>query len=419
MKIVLINYHYFIHGGPDRYFFNIKEQFERAGHTVVPFSFDYDETRETPLRHYFPEPISGKGTFLLERLQLTKTQKLRYVTRMFYNPQVERKFRSLLHDEKPDLVYSIYLSSSMLPKILKIAKQEFSLPVVYRLSDFHMFCPSYLFYRDGHVCQECLSDLYAAVNYRCVQNSKVASLVRCLQMSMIRRSGWYDNVDAFICPSRVMQQQLIDSGIESERVAWLPTFADDLAGASGSSAPAILYFGKICREKGVDVLIRAYNTLPSPQLPLRIVGYISSEYREMLESYLDATHLPLVTFESPLQGESMWQALRDSAFVAQPGVWLENMPNTLVEALSAGKPVIASDIGSLSELVTNGVNGYLVPPGDVAALAAAIERMLTLPDLAAMGHASRNKYLAEHTALSHLDKLLRKFSELVESKTQL
>lgn len=418
MKIVLINYHYFIHGGPDRYFFNITEQFERAGHTVVPFSFDYDETRETPHRHYFPEPISGKGTFLLERLQLTKAQKLRYLMRMFFNPSVERKFRQLLRDEKPDLVYSIYLSSSMLPKILKIAKQEFALPVVYRLSDFHMFCPSYLFYRDGHVCQECLSDPYAAVNYRCVQNSKAASLVRCLQMSMIRRSGWYDSVDAFICPSRVMQKQLIDSGIEPERVVWLPTFADDLAGAGSSSAPAILYFGKICREKGVDVLIRAYNALSSPQLPLRIIGYISQEYRELLESYLDSAHRPLVTFEAPLQGEAMWQALRDSAFVVQPGVWLENMPNTLVEALSAGKPVIASDIGSLSELVTDGVNGYLVPPGDTATLAAAMERMLKQSDLAAMGHASRKKYLAEHTAQAHLDKLLCKFDELVQNKPQ-
>jgi len=85
-------------------------------------------------------------------------------------------------EEAPDVVYSIYLSYGFLPKILQIAKQEFSLPVVYRLSDFHMFCPSYLFYRDGEVCTECNGSLFAAFKHKCVHHSGLMSLLRIAQI---------------------------------------------------------------------------------------------------------------------------------------------------------------------------------------------------------------------------------------------
>ena len=67
MKILLINYHFFIHGGPDRYFFNIKSALENEGHTIIPFSFNYEDTLDTPYKKYFPNPITGKGPFLLSK----------------------------------------------------------------------------------------------------------------------------------------------------------------------------------------------------------------------------------------------------------------------------------------------------------------------------------------------------------------
>lgn len=412
MKILIVNYHYFIHGGPDRYFFNIKHRLESLGHTVIPFSFNYDETLLTPFRCYFPEPISGKGSYLLGNLKLSPAAKVRYAARMFYNPGVRKAFRKLLKDTRPDIVYSIYLSSSMLPDILDIAKKEFDIPVFYRLSDFHMFCPSYLFYRDGAVCTECCDDLSSAIRHSCVQGSKFASLLRVMQMRVIRWAGWYDYVDSFVCPSRVMQEMLIQSGIKKERCVWIPTFANDLAGPADLSHPYILYYGKLIPEKGLDILLQAYNKIQSPLLPLRMVGHVSDSYRARLESYLDDQHKQLVTFEQPLRGEAMWQTLRGSAFVVQPGTWLENMPNTLVEAFSAGRPVIASAIGSLTELVEDCVNGKLVPSGDVTALAQAIIEMSENREAwSVMGKAARERYLLHHTPELHMDKLLTLFSQ--------
>jgi len=413
MKILIVNYHYFIHGGPDRYFFNIKDLLEKDGHTVIPFSFNYDETYETPFRQFFPAPITGHGSFLLENLKLSFFRKLRLIKYMFCNKEVEKKFIEILQSEQPDIIYSIYLSSSMLPKIFHIAKKQFGIPIVYRLSDFHMFCPSYLFYRDGITCQECLTTPFSAIKHKCVQSSVVASFLRVFQIAMIRNKRWYDNVDRFLCPSRIMQEVLLKTGFTPERLHHVPTFASDLQGPQNTASPYILYFGKLSREKGVEVLLEAYNKLKFPKFPLKLIGPCSDSYKVYLLSLVDELHREKVTISNSLQGESLWQALRDSAFIVHPALWLENMPNSLIEALSAGKPVVASSIGSLTELVVDGENGLLVEPGNALELARALEWMSREAVLIAMGSCARERFLRDHTAQVHLQKLLKIFRELL------
>jgi glycosyltransferase involved in cell wall biosynthesis len=333
---------------------------------------------------------------------------------MFMNGAVEKKFVELLEHERPDLVYSVYLSSSMLPKILHIAKKRFGIPVVYRLSDFHMFCASYLFFRNGEVCQACLTQPGAAIKFKCVQGSTVASLARVLQIAMIRSRRLYNSVDRFVCPSRLMETTLLGAGYRRDQIDWVPTFTADLQDLGIREEPSILYFGKLTREKGVEVLVRAYNAWKDPKYPLCLVGHCSAAYRAHLLALLDPPHRARVTISEPLQGEEMWRVLRSCSFVVQPAIWLENMPNTLLEALSAGKPVVASEIGSLTELVAQGENGYLVPPGDVQALSGALERMASEADLDAMGKAARRRYEADHTEAVHLRKLFGIFSELTD-----
>jgi glycosyltransferase involved in cell wall biosynthesis len=368
-------------------------------------------------RHYFPRPISGNGTFLAENLRLTPFQKISYIKKMFHNGEVESKLAAVLSAEKPDIVYTIYLSSSFIPKILHIAKRKFNTPVVYRLSDFHMFCPSYLFFRNGNVCTDCLTDLGSAVKHKCVQNSTLASLLRSLQIKLVRYKGWYDSVDTFVCPSRVMANYLIGFGYSKEKVVHLPTFAKQLPPeGTKPQEPYILYFGKLTREKGVEVLMQAYNSLPSPACRLRLVGHCSDNYREYLLSLLDGAHLSMVSIEKPLGSRELWQVVSGSTFVVHPALWLENMPNTVLEAMSAGKPVIASDIGSLTEIVEEGVNGYLVEPGNVGSLASAMERLSDEGTIDRFSRAATRKFHEQYTEEVHLEKILSVFNTLIARK---
>ncbi|MBF0583316.1 MAG: glycosyltransferase, partial [Magnetococcales bacterium] len=68
----------------------------------------------------------------------------------------------------------------------------------------------------------------------------------------------------------------------------------------------------------------------------------------------------------------------------------EGIPNSLIEPMACGKPVVATDIDQVSELVVDGVNGFLVPPGNAMALANALDRLVTDPSLRRqMGQAAR------------------------------
>lgn len=422
MKILLINYHYFQRGGPDTYFFNIADALEKEGHKVIPFSWNYEETLPTPYRHFFPEPITGPGPCMLAQQRLSPWAKLRAAAKMFWNPGAEYQLRELLRTERPDLVYSIYLSSTFLPKILSIAKREFGLPIVYRLSDFHMYCPSYLFFRNGAVCTECERSLWFAVHHQCMHGSLVASLIRVLQMKVIRWRQWYGAVDAFVCPSLFMYHRLAKNGIPASKLSHVPTFGCDLKSETNitnnvKESPSILYLGNVMQEKGVEILIKAYNRIHSPSLPLCLVGPVDQAYRERLLSLLDHQHLPLVTIEGPLKGAALDKEIRGARIVVHPALWYENMPNAVLEAMSAGKAVVATDIGSLPEIVVNGENGLLVRPGDDHALANAINSLMIDPvSCYEMGCAGRRRYEQIYKKDAHLGVLLPIFEKLLSER---
>jgi glycosyltransferase involved in cell wall biosynthesis len=436
MKILIVNYHHFLYGGPDRYYFNIQRELRENGHGVVPFSFNYEETDPVPFVEYFPEPITGPGPCIHHKQELSLKGRLKAAGRLFYNPGVDKRFRKIMRIEKPDLVYSIYLAYTFLPNLACIAKKEFGIPFVYRLSDFHMFCPSYLFYRNGSICTECFNNgTWAAVKFRCMQDSFSASLLRALQIKHNHSRGWYDHVDRFVCPSQFMALTLEKSRIKPDRILHLPTCSVDMIEKSkktessngskslgslkksinsiGGTEPFWLYLGRVIEEKGADALIEAYNQLPLPQPKLRLVGPIEPGYQSHLTDLLDDEHQRYVEFTGPLSGNELTDTLQRSRFVVLPARWFENMPNAIVEALSAGKAVIASDLGSLPELVKDGDNGLLVPPGDVPALARALVELDHHPELADMGKRSRVFYLENHTPEKHLGRLLGLFGELV------
>jgi len=415
MRIVLVNYHYFVNGGPDRYFFNIQKALVKQGHTVIPFCFDYDETWDSPHRSYFPAPPTGRGPAIFDQQRLGLLRRAKALAAMYYNGQVNRRFRQLLRNESPDLVYMIYLSSSFLPNLIGIAKREFGLPVVYRVSDFHMYCPTYLLSRAGGVCTECRQTLWSAVRYKCVKGSRLMSAARALQIKLFRGDGNYRAVDMFVCPTSFMRQYMIESGFDADRIVAIATFAEDLKRPSQVDAECveqpILYCGNITEEKGAEILVRAY-CMATTTLKLVLAGKYNAQYRCHLESLIPEGKKQFVLFTGFLEGESLRVVQESARFVVHPVVWYENSPNSVLEAMSMGKAVIASDIGSMPELIRNGANGRLVATGDVCALARAIEDFSTM-DLSQMGLKSREAYLDRHTRGIHYNRLMEVFESLV------
>ena len=115
MRIALVNYRFFISGGPERYYFNIKEILEKRGHEVIPFSIKSSRNLDAGgYEKYFLEIVDDDIYFAQ-----TKKKSLRVVmksfSRMFYSMEAKRKFGQLLDDTKPNLVYIMQFHNLRLP----------------------------------------------------------------------------------------------------------------------------------------------------------------------------------------------------------------------------------------------------------------------------------------------------------------
>lgn len=166
-------------------------------------------------------------------------------------------------------------------------------------------------------------------------------------------------------------------------------WADPASGRAGHRVPEILYFGRLERRKGVDILIDAFDALLSRGIDctLRLVGSDTktgpgnASMREHLVLRLSAAARDRVTFEDRRPRTELVSTIlgarASGGFCCFPSRW-ENFPNVLLEAMAIGAPVVCSDAGGMAEIVQHGHSGLLVKSCDADALADAF--LLTLTD---------------------------------------
>jgi len=160
----------------------------------------------------------------------------------------------------------------------------------------------------------------------------------------------------------------------------------------------ILFLGRLSPQKGVEYLLRAVANLPADirgSVHLVIVG--DGPERRRLEQLAARLSVDNVTeFRGWADREEVPQLYRAADIYALPSLY-EGMPNTLLEAMASGLAVVATDVAGSEELVRSGDNGLLVPPRDPAALTAALEQLISSPELRRnLGRAAR-----EFVAQSH------------------
>ncbi len=166
------------------------------------------------------------------------------------------------------------------------------------------------------------------------------------------------------------------------------------ADAPVPSGARLLFVGRLAAVKGVPVLLEAFSAARKkrPDLTLTLVG--DGPDRAALEAA--ARDLgPAVTFTGYRDQSGVAQALAQADALVLPS-FAEGVPVVLMEAMAAGRPVVATQVGGVGELVVDGAAGRLVPPGDVTALSGAILEVLN--HAAQMGAQGRKAVAAEFDA---------------------
>lgn len=372
MRIALVNYRYFVSGGPERYMFNIKEVLEQHGHEVIPFSIKSSKNVSTSLENEFLDTVDDQTYFA----QSKKTLKvvLKSFTRMFYSFEAKKMFGAFLDKHKPDLVYIIHFHNKISPSIIDAAKAR-KIPVIHRISDFQYMCPNALFYNEKKgICEDCLNGhSLSCVKNKCVMNSTVYSAIKLGAKKLHDFLHITQKIDAFVVPSLFTLKKLNQYGIPMEKLHHVPTFFNLKQNVPEVTyEPYFLFVGRLEKQKGLMTLIKAFVKTGAP---LKIIGFSNDGYENELKAYLeDKKHR--IEFLGKMSFAEIEPYLKSCLCTLVPSEWYDNFPNVILESFAYKKAVIATDIGSLPELVKDGQTGCLFKYADVDDLSDKIEFML-------------------------------------------
>jgi glycosyltransferase involved in cell wall biosynthesis len=205
---------------------------------------------------------------------------------------------------------------------------------------------------------------------------------------------WDRKVDAFIALTEFARRKFIEGGLPAEKVALKPNFLHPDPGPSEASHDYALFVGRLSPEKGIDTLLAAWRKL-ADKATLRIVG--AGPLSPQVEAA--SSQSEGVEYLGHRPGPEVMELIAGARFLAVPSIWYEAFGLVIVEAFAKAKPVIASRLGAMTEIIEEGRTGLLFEPGDPDDLAAKVNWAMEHPaEMRAMGQNARELYLQNFTA---------------------
>jgi glycosyltransferase involved in cell wall biosynthesis len=277
------------------------------------------------------------------------------------------------------------------------------------LHNYRLLCANAMLFREGRVCEDCIgTSPWRAVPHRCYRNSMFASAVAATAIDIPRRLGVWDDVDLFISLTEFARERFVAGGLPATKLLVKPNFVDDPGPRPNlpSTSNTVLFVGRLSTEKGVRTLLEAWHSSDLAGLELLVVG--DGPLREELES----TAPRGVRFAGRVAPERVSELMLRSRGMVFPSVWYEGQPMVLLEALAAGLPVVASDIGGIPETVAG--HSVLVAPGDRTSWTRALERLADAEWVDSASAANRAVYesrYAPEVALGELEGAYRRARE--------
>ena len=292
--------------------------------------------------------------------------------------RVRSELARLIEDEQPDVVHAIAMQTMVMTSLALAASQHRPSAVILHLTGL-----GYL----GH------------------SRSPLAAMVRPLARAALRRCVKTQNAWLIAENNDDLRKMVADGAASQARTAIVPGAGVDpalfpQAPDPLNSAPRAAYVGRMLLSKGVHVLVEAHRLLRARAVPLDLALYGAADAgsrqaipRETLEQWNRQSGVAWHGNTDDVAG--VWRA---SDIAVVPALGGDGMPRAMLEAASSGRPLVVSDVPGCRQFLRDGIEGFLVPPGDPNALAQQIARLAAEPELRArMGAAARRRLLESYT----------------------
>ena len=310
-----------------------------------------------------------------------------------WNPASARAMRRAIRESAPDVAHVHNTWFTLSPSVFG-ALSGAGVPVVMSVHNHRLVCVNANLFREGRPCRDCVGrSPWPGVKHRCYHDSSVQSAAVAATISFNRARGtWVKAVDRFITPSHGLRETLVTAGLPAERIVVRPHAVADSGPRPQppSASSTVLYVGRISEEKGLPVLLDAWAAARPRGLELVVAG--DGPERPALER----RGIEGVRFTGWLASESIRELMHTARVLAFPSVCYEVFPATIVEAMCAGLPVLASAHGGPAEIVGAIGNEWLAAPGDVASWAARLAQLSGDDGIDAAGARGREIYAAQY-----------------------
>lgn len=340
MRLLLVHNFYREEGGENAVFRLLRAILEEHGHEVEAYVRDSAETDGvTPLQ---------AGRLLAEGLHSRRTT---------------HEVRALVQRRPPDaaLVQNVFplISPSVYGTLAGAG-----VPTAQLVFNYRFVCPDAQLFTEGQVCERCVQGSFVnAVVHRCYRDDRLASAWYAAILGLHRARGTFTRIDRLLLPDEFMRGVLTRGGFDPARMDVVGTPFDPAPyGPGDREADEILFVGRLVRQKGILTLLRAFAAAP---VTARLLVVGEGACRSEAEALAARLCPGRVDFRGAVWGEPLLDLLRRCRFLCVPSEWYDNAPLVVHQAMACGRPVLASRIDGLPEIVREGETGLLAAPGDV------------------------------------------------------
>lgn len=378
--------------GEDTVYREERALLERNGIEVIPYERQSDE-------------LDTAGALTLARSALSAS----------WSNAAARELSSLIERTRPDIAH-FHNTFPLISPSAYGACVAAGVPVVQTLHNYRLICPGAMLYREGVPCEDCVgTSLLPALRHRCYRHSlpATASVVNMLWNN--RRRGTYSSlVQRYVALTEFARERFIAGGLPADRIDVKPnalTTAPQTGSGEGGHA---VFVGRLSAEKGVHTLLEAWKALPDIRLKVAGDGPMRAQLQE--QARRDGIN---VEFMGRLERSHVAQVVGAASIAIVPSQWFEGFPMVVVEAFACGTPVVASRLGSLAEIVREGIIGRLFTPGDPRALGVAVRAMLHEPEaLKQMRKNAREEFETRYSAAASFQTLMEIYQRASQSLPQ-
>ena len=333
-KVLIVHNYYQIPGGEDTVVENEKKLLEKHGHEVVLYTRHNSEL---------------KG--------MSKSQKLLLPFSTIFNLKTYREVRRIIEEQNINVLH-VHNTLNLISPSVYYAGFSKKIPVVQTVHNFRLLCPGATFFRDGHVCEECLEKgLSCAIKHSCYRGSKVQTFACVISTWIHRVLGTYGKLN-YICLTEFNKSKLLYlKQVKKEKVFVKPNFvqAEKEVVSYEERDNQFIYVGRLEEIKGIDVLLNAWKLLGKHAHKLYVCG--KGPLEDWAKEFVHSNHLENVKLLGFVQNDQVKELIGKSKALILPTKVYEGFPMTIAESYAAGTPVIGSDLGNTGSLIENGKTG--------------------------------------------------------------